>query len=93
VLIDVRPEEEYAAGHIDGARSIPLSELERRLAELPDDRDVVAYCRGPFCVFAHEAVRTLKRHGRAARRLQDGWPEWQLNQGAPGPAEARTQAA
>jgi rhodanese-related sulfurtransferase len=93
VLVDVRPEEEYAAGHIDGARSIPLSELERRLAELPPDRDVVAYCRGPFCAFAHEAVRTLKRHGRAARRLEDGWPEWQLNQDAPGSANARTKAA
>lgn len=78
MLIDVRPAEEYAAGHIDGARSIPLAELERRLAELPDDREIVAYCRGPFCAYAHEAVRTLNRSGCAARRLETGWPEWNL---------------
>jgi rhodanese-related sulfurtransferase len=76
VLIDVRPEVEYQAGHIEGARSIPLDELERRLAELPPDTDVVAYCRGPFCVYAHEAVRRLRSHGHRARRLEDGWPEW-----------------
>jgi rhodanese-related sulfurtransferase/DNA-binding MarR family transcriptional regulator len=93
VLVDVRPEDEYAAGHIDGARSLPLSELERRFAELPPNRDVVVYCRGPFCAFAHEAVRTLKRHARAARRLEDGWPEWQLNQAVPGSANTRTKAA
>jgi rhodanese-related sulfurtransferase len=78
VLVDVRPAEEYAAGHIDGARSIPLDELERRLAELPEDREVIAYCRGPFCAYANHAVRTLKRSGRRARRLQEGWPEWRL---------------
>jgi rhodanese-related sulfurtransferase/predicted transcriptional regulator len=78
VLIDVRPEEEFAAGHIDGARSVPLEELERRLAELPADREVVAYCRGPFCAYAHEAVRTLRESGREARRLEEGWPEWRL---------------
>ena len=78
VLVDVRPEEEYAAGHIDGARSIPLDELERRLAELPPDTDVVAYCRGPFCAFAHEAVRQLRAEGRNAKRLTEGWPEWRL---------------
>ena len=78
VLVDVRPREEFAAGHIEGARSIPLDELERRLAELPPDREVVAYCRGPFCAYAHEAVRRLEAAGRPARRLQDGWPEWQL---------------
>jgi rhodanese-related sulfurtransferase len=78
VLVDVRPEEEYNAGHIDGARSIPLSELERRLTELPADTEVVAYCRGPFCAFAHEAVRRLRAEGRRARRLEDGWPEWRL---------------
>src|SRR5919197_1856046 len=66
VLIDVRPAEEYAAGHIEGARSIPLDELERRLAELPPDREVVAYCRGPFCAYAHEAVRQLRAEGRGA---------------------------
>jgi rhodanese-related sulfurtransferase len=78
VLIDVRPPEEFAAGHIDGARSIPLDELERRLAELPADREIVAYCRGPFCAYAHEAVRQLRAAGRSARRLEAGWPEWRL---------------
>jgi rhodanese-related sulfurtransferase len=78
VLVDVRPEEEFAAGHIDGARSIPLEELEQRLAELPADREVVAYCRGPLCAYAHQAVRQLRAAGRSARRLEDGWPEWRL---------------
>jgi rhodanese-related sulfurtransferase/predicted transcriptional regulator len=82
VLVDVRPEEEFAAGHIDGARSIPLEELERRLADLPADREVVAYCRGPFCAYAHEAVRRLEAAGVAARRLGEGWPEWRLAQQA-----------
>jgi rhodanese-related sulfurtransferase/DNA-binding HxlR family transcriptional regulator len=80
VLLDVRPAEEFAAGHIEGARSIPHDELERRLAELPADREIVAYCRGPFCAYAHEAVRTLRASGRSARRLEDGWPEWRLAQ-------------
>ena len=80
VLIDVRPTEEFAAGHIDGARSIPIDELERRLSELPEDREVIAYCRGPFCAYAHQAVRKLERAGRRARRLDDGWPEWKLEQ-------------
>src|SRR5215216_4710087 len=78
VLVDVRPGEEFEAGHIDGARSIPLAELEGRLAELPADREVVAYCRGPFCAYAHEAVRRLQAAGHPARRLQEGWPEWRL---------------
>jgi rhodanese-related sulfurtransferase/predicted transcriptional regulator len=78
VLVDVRPAEEFAAGHIEGARSIPLDELEQRLAELPDDHEIVAYCRGPFCAYAHEAVRRLQAAGHPARRLEDGWPEWQL---------------
>jgi rhodanese-related sulfurtransferase/predicted transcriptional regulator len=78
VLVDVRPPEEYAAGHIEGARSIPIDELGRRLAELPADREVIAYCRGPFCTYAHEAVRALERSGRRAVRLEDGWPEWNL---------------
>jgi rhodanese-related sulfurtransferase/biotin operon repressor len=78
VLVDVRPEEEFAAGHIEGARSIPLSELERRLAELPPDREVVAYCRGPFCAYAHDAVRRLQAAGRDAKRLDVGLPEWRL---------------
>jgi rhodanese-related sulfurtransferase len=78
VLVDVRPAEEFAAGHIDSARSIPLEELEDRLAELPADQEVIAYCRGPFCAYAHEAVRRLRNAGRRARRLEDGWPEWLL---------------
>ena len=78
VLVDVRPAEEYAAGHIDGARSIPLEELQERLAELPATREVVAYCRGPFCAYAHDAVRRLRATGRPARRLEEGWPEWRL---------------
>src|ERR671931_431582 len=75
-LGEVRPHEEYAAGHIEGARSIPLAELEGRLAELPADREIVAYCRGPICAYAHDAVRRLRAEGRAARRLEAGWPEW-----------------
>jgi rhodanese-related sulfurtransferase/predicted transcriptional regulator len=78
VLVDVRPAEEFAAGHIEGARSIPLEELERRLAELPRDREIVAYCRGPFCAYAHQAVRGLVAAGHSARRLEEGWPEWKL---------------
>jgi rhodanese-related sulfurtransferase len=78
VLVDVRPAEEYAAGHIEGARSIPIDELESRLAELPADREIVAYCRGPFCAYAHAAVRTMRATGRRAQRLEEGWPEWQL---------------
>ena len=78
VLVDVRPSEEFEAGHIDGARSIPLKELDSRLAELPADGEVVAYCRGPLCAYAHEAVRRLRAAGREARRLEEGWPEWRL---------------
>jgi rhodanese-related sulfurtransferase len=78
VLVDVRPSEEYEAGHIEGARSIPIEELEARLAELPAESEVVAYCRGPLCAFAHEAVRQLRAKGRSARRLEEGWPEWRL---------------
>jgi rhodanese-related sulfurtransferase len=78
VLVDVRPNNEFEAGHIDGARSIPIEELEARLAELPPDREVVAYCRGPFCAYAHEAVRRLQAAGHRARRLEEGWPEWRL---------------
>jgi rhodanese-related sulfurtransferase/DNA-binding HxlR family transcriptional regulator len=80
VLVDVRPAEEYLAGHIEGARSIPIDELRQRLAELPEDREVIAYCRGPFCAYAHEAVRVLEEAGRRARRLEEGWPEWNLEQ-------------
>lgn len=78
VLVDVRPAEEYAAGHIEGARSIPIDELEGRLAELPADHEVVAYCRGPFCAYAHDAVLQIQATGRQARRLDEGWPEWRL---------------
>jgi rhodanese-related sulfurtransferase/DNA-binding HxlR family transcriptional regulator len=78
VLLDVRPPEEFEAGHIEGARSIPLEELEERLEELPAGREVVAYCRGPFCAYASDAVRRLRSAGRSARRLEDGWPEWHL---------------
>jgi rhodanese-related sulfurtransferase/DNA-binding transcriptional ArsR family regulator len=77
VVLDVRPAAEYAAGHLPGAVSIPVGELRRRLAELPGDREVVAYCRGPYCAFAHEAVELLGDEGFAARRLEDGFPEWQ----------------
>jgi rhodanese-related sulfurtransferase len=77
VVLDVRPATEYAAGHLPGAVSIPVGELRRRLAELPADREIVAYCRGPYCAFAHEAVGLLREEGYAARRLEDGLPEWQ----------------
>jgi rhodanese-related sulfurtransferase len=78
VLVDVRPGVEFRSGHIEGARSIPIEELGERLAELPADREIVAYCRGPFCAYAHDAVRRLRAAGRSARRLEGGWPEWQL---------------
>src|ERR687895_1200651 len=77
VVLDVRPTAEYAAGHVPGAVSIPVGELRRRLAELPADREVVAYCRGPYCAFAHEAVAVLRQAGLSARRLEDGLPEWE----------------
>lgn len=77
-VLDVRPAEEYAAGHIPGAVSIPLDELAERLAELPADQEVVAYCRGAYCVLAHDAVRLLIARGRPARRLADGMLEWRL---------------
>jgi rhodanese-related sulfurtransferase len=76
VLLDVRPAVEYEAGHIAGALSVPIDELARRLRELPDDADVVAYCRGHYCVYADDAVRALKRRGFRAARLEDGFPEW-----------------
>ena len=76
VVIDVRPEAEYASGHIAGARSIPIDRLARQLRRLPDGVELVASCRGPYCVFADDAVRLLRRRGRTARRLEDGYPEW-----------------
>lgn len=78
VLVDVRPREEFEAGHIEGAQSIPIAEFQQRLAELPADPEVVAYCRGPFCAYAHDAVRQLQSAGRSGRRLDIGWPEWRL---------------
>ncbi len=81
VVIDVRPEPEYAAGHVPGAVNIPPDQLDGLLDELPEDRDVVAYCRGPYCVYADDAVRRLRGHGRQAVRLEDGLPEWRLTGG------------
>ncbi|GAA1970804.1 metalloregulator ArsR/SmtB family transcription factor [Isoptericola halotolerans] len=76
-LLDVRPAEEYAGGHLPGAVSIPYDELAERLDELPTGTEVVAYCRGPYCVLAHDAVRTLRDRGRVVRRLADGVLEWE----------------
>jgi rhodanese-related sulfurtransferase len=76
-VLDVRPQEEYRAGHLPGALSIPLKELERRLADLPPDREIAAYCRGPYCVLAVEAVELLRARGFAAFRLEDGVGDWQ----------------
>ena len=76
-VLDVRPPEEYAAGHLPGALSVPLKELERRLAELPHDREIVAYCRGPYCVLALDAVEMLRGRGYVAFRLEDGVADWQ----------------
>jgi rhodanese-related sulfurtransferase len=90
ILIDVRPSREYAAGHIRGARSIPADEMAGALATLPADVEVVAYCRGPYCVFADDAVRLLRASGRSARRLEDGFPEWR---NARLPVEAATAEA
>jgi ArsR family transcriptional regulator len=75
-VLDVRPEDEFADGHLPNALNIPLSQLERRLAELPADREIVAYCRGPWCVLSFEAVALLRERGYRARRLEDGFPEW-----------------
>jgi ArsR family transcriptional regulator len=75
-VLDVRPEDEFAVGHLPGALNIPLAELERRLGELPPDREVIAYCRGPYCVLSFEAVAALRARGFLIRRLEDGYPEW-----------------
>jgi rhodanese-related sulfurtransferase/predicted transcriptional regulator len=77
VLLDVRPEPEYRAGHIAGARSAPLAQLQSLLPHLPRRREIVAYCRGPYCVYADDAVRLLRERGLKARRLDVGFPEWQ----------------
>jgi rhodanese-related sulfurtransferase/DNA-binding MarR family transcriptional regulator len=76
VVLDVRPAEEFTAGHITGARSVPIGELRKHLKALPSDAEVVAYCRGPYCVYADDAVRQLAKRGFKAARLQDGFPEW-----------------
>jgi rhodanese-related sulfurtransferase/predicted transcriptional regulator len=76
MVLDVRPEVEFRAGHIAGARSVPVGELRRHLRSLSRQAEVVAYCRGPYCVYADDAVRQLRRRGFAARRLEDGFPEW-----------------
>jgi rhodanese-related sulfurtransferase len=75
-VLDVRPEDEFALGHLPGALNIPLAELERRLGELPKSREVIAYCRGPYCVLSFEAVAELRARGYRVRRLEDGYPEW-----------------
>jgi rhodanese-related sulfurtransferase len=76
VVLDVRPAPEFAAGHIPGARNVPISDLQQRLREIPTDTQVVAYCRGPYCAYADDAVRMLRRRGQDALRLEDGFPEW-----------------
>jgi rhodanese-related sulfurtransferase len=76
IILDVRPFIEYQQGHIPGAISLPLSELEARLEELPKDAEIVAYCRGPYCVLAPTAVEMLQKHGFQARRLAEGLPDW-----------------
>lgn len=82
VVIDVRPGDEFAAGHLPHARSIPLGELEKRLADLPADKEIVAYCRGPFCLMSDEAVRMLRAQGFTAHKIKDGVGEW-LKHGLP----------
>lgn len=78
-VLDVRPEDEFAVGHLPGALNIPFAELERRLDELPADREVIAYCRGPYCVLSFEAVSALRARGYLVRRLEDGYPEWKAS--------------
>ena len=77
-VLDVRPEEEFASGHLPGAINIPLAELEARLGELEPEQEIIAYCRGPHCVLAFEAVARLREQGASARRLDSGLPEWRL---------------
>ncbi len=77
-VLDVRPEDEFGHGHLPDALNIPLAQLERRLAELPADQEIVAYCRGPWCVLSFEAVALLRQRGYRVRRLEDGFPEWKI---------------
>lgn len=90
VIVDTRPTHEYAAGHIAGAISVPVDELKRRLGRLPKSKEYVAYCRGPYCVYADRAVRALRASGRRARRLSVGLPEWRAA-GLPVESEPRRQ--
>lgn len=75
-VLDVRPPEEYAAGHLPGAINVPVDKLERYLSKLPKRKEIVAYCRGPYCLMSFEAVEKLRKHGLKARRLENGFPEW-----------------
>ena len=77
-ILDVRPPQEFAAGHVPGAVNIPIHELEKRIRELPKRKEIIAYCRGPFCLMSFEAVHLLRKRGMRARRLQDGMPEWRV---------------
>jgi rhodanese-related sulfurtransferase len=78
MVLDVRPEDEFALGHLPGAVNIPLADLDRRLAELSPDQEIVAYCRGAYCVLSFEAVAALRARGFKVHRLQDGFPEWRV---------------
>jgi rhodanese-related sulfurtransferase len=80
MVIDVRPSAEYEAGHIEGAVNIPLESLTERLSKLPKDQEIVAYCRGPYCMMSFDAVDQLRQHGFRARRLEEGFPEWKTEQ-------------
>ena len=75
-VLDVRPPDEFALGHLPSAVNVPLKEFERRLSELDPSQEIVAYCRGPYCVLSYEAVEALRARGFKVRRLQDGFPEW-----------------
>ncbi len=77
-VLDVRPPEEYSAGHLPGAVNVPVADLEKRLSEFDSEQEIVAYCRGPYCVLAFEAVAQLRKHGIKARRLEEGFPEWKM---------------
>ena len=92
IVLDVRPAEEYRAGHIHGAISVPLEQLEARLADLASGKEIVAYCRGPYCLMSFEAVKLLRAHGRKARRLEEGFPEWRAD-GLPVAAELGATAS
>ncbi|MEY8828879.1 ArsR/SmtB family transcription factor [Sedimentitalea sp. XS_ASV28] len=78
-VLDVRPQEEFQAGHIPGAVNLPLGDLKKRLGELPEGSEIIAYCRGPYCVLAFEAVAELRKKGFSARRLEEGYPEWKVS--------------